>query len=93
MDLKKNYERIFGKIEPLKKESTFVMTPDDKKRFNKISMIMARKYPNAPITLREGFVYLGYKKLEPIEDFLKRSSLNINETVRAFSVSGKKGLV
>ncbi len=54
---------------------------------------MARKYPNAPITLREGFVYLGYKKLESIEHFLKRSSLNINETVRSFSISGKKGLV
>ena len=93
MDLKKNYERLFGKIKPLKTESTFVMTADNKKRFNNISMNMARKYPNAPITLKEGFVYLGYKKLEPIEDFLKRSSLNINETIRSFSVSGKKGLL
>jgi len=93
MDLKKNYERMFGKIKPLEAESTFVMTQDNKKRFNNISVSLARKYPNAPITLREGFVYLGYKKLESIEDFLKRSSLNINETVRAFSVSGKKGLV
>jgi len=93
MDLKKNYERMFGKIEPLKTEVAFVMTPDNKKRFNTISVNLARKYPNAPITLREGFVYLGYKKLESIEAFLNRSSLNINETVRSFSVSGKKGLV
>tara|TARA_R110000868_G_scaffold320909_4_gene581928 strand:+ start:9332 stop:9613 length:282 start_codon:yes stop_codon:yes gene_type:complete len=93
MDLKKNYERLFGKIKPLKTESNFVMTADNKKKFNTISTNMARKYPNAPITLREGFVYLGYKKLESIENFLKRSSLNINETVRSFSISGKKGLV
>lgn len=93
MDLKKNYERMFGKIKPLKTESTFSMSIDDRKKFNKISMNMAKKYPNSPITLKEGYVYLGYKKLEPIKDFLNRTSLNINEIVRSFCVSGKKGLL
>jgi hypothetical protein len=93
MDLKKNYERMFGKIKPVKTETKTELTEAEKIKFNNISVGMARKFPNAPITLREGFVYLGYKKLEPIHDFLKRSSLNINETVRSFSLSGKKGLL
>ncbi len=29
MDLKKNYERMFGKIKPLKTESAFVLTVND----------------------------------------------------------------
>lgn len=93
MDLKKNYERMFGKIKPLQDNKPFVMTEEHKKRFNTISGIIARKYPNAAITIKEGYVYVGYKKFETVEKFLQRSSLNIQESIRAISMSGKKGLL
>jgi len=93
MDLKKNYERLFGKMKPVVKSEPFVMTEEQKKRFTNISGIIARKYPNAALTIKEGFVYVGYKKFEPIEKFLQRSSLNIQESIRTINLSGKKGLL
>lgn len=93
MDLKKNYERFFGKMQKPEEKKTFVMNESQKNRFANISKTMAEKYPNAALTIKDGLVYVGYKKLEPVETFLLRSSVAIQETVRAFSASGKKGLL
>lgn len=93
MNLKENYERFFGKIEESKQEKKVVLNEDQKQRFINLSKICAQKYPNAPLTLKEGYVWIGYKKLELYEKFMTRTSLNIQELVRSFSVSGKRGLV
>lgn len=90
--LKENYERFFGKIEPKEIEKVN-LTEQQKQRFTNLSKLCSQKYPHAPLTLKEGWVWIGSKKLEPIEKFNKRSSINIQEMVRSFSVSGKKGLL
>lgn len=93
MDLKKNYERLFGKMKPVEKKEDFVLSEVQKTRFNNLSTILGKKYPNAALTIKEGFVYVGYKKFQTVEEFLKRTSLNIQETIRSISVAGKKGLL
>lgn len=93
MNLQENYERFFGKIKPAEDRKEITLDEAQKTRFNNISNMLAKKYPNAPLTIREGYVYIGYKKFQLVEDFLKRTSLNIQETVRSISVSGKKGLI
>ena len=93
MNLKENYERFFGKIPETQKEKKTVLNESQKARFTNLSQSMRLKYPNAPLTLKEGYVWMGTKKLEPVEKFLTRSALQINEMVRSFSASGKRGLI
>lgn len=93
MNLKENYERFFGKMPEKQKEKKLVLTESQKARFTNLSHSMKLKYPNAPLTLKEGFVWMGSKKVEPIEIFLNRPALQINEMVRSFSMSNKKGLI
>lgn len=93
MDLKANYERLFGKIKQVEDKENFVMNEVQRKRFSNLSNILGKKYPNAALTIKEGYVFVGYKKFEDVEKFLSRTSLNIQETVRSISTSGKKGLL
>lgn len=93
MNLKENYERFFGKIEPQSDAGVQPLNESQKTRFQNLSHTLRLKYPNAPITLKNGFVWLGNKKVELVQDFLKRSSLQIHEMVRSFSASGKTGLI
>lgn len=93
MNLKENYERFFGKIEPKREIEKTQLTEQQKQRFTNISKLCAQKYPHAPLTLKEGWVWIGSKKLENIEEFNKRSSINIQELVRSFQLSGKKGVI
>lgn len=88
-----NYERFFGAPKIITEHKVVKLSEEQTNRLSNLSRSMALKYPNAPITLREGFVYFGYKKVEPVETFLNRSALTITEMVRSFSNSGKKGLV
>lgn len=94
MNLAENYKRFFkqdlsAKTEPEKAK----LDEKAKQRFSNLSKILSGKYPNAPMTLKEGYVFFGSKKIEPVQEFLKKSSLQIQEAVRVFSNSGKKGLI
>lgn len=93
MNLKENYERFFGKIEDKKIEKPIQLNEAMKQRFSNLSSALSMKYPNAPLTIKNGHVYVGYKKIEETTKFLSRSALNIQELVRSISNSGKKGLV
>lgn len=93
MNLKENYERFFGKIPESQKQPKVILSESQKARFTNLSHSMRLKYPNAPLTLKEGYVWMGSKKVEPVETFLNRSSLQINEMVRSFAASGKRGLI
>ena len=94
MNLKENFERFFKtKLEDKKEQKHSKLTESQLNRFSNIAKVMAIKYPNAPLTLKEGYVWMGSKKVEPIETFLNRSSLQINEMVRSFAASGKRGLI
>lgn len=93
MKLKENYERFFGKIEPIKEETSQPLNESVKAKFSKIATLLAKKYPNAPLTIKEGFVWMGSKKVELAEKFLSRSSSNIHEMVRSFSNSQSRRLI
>ncbi len=94
MNLKENFERFFKtKLEDKKEQKHSKLTESQLNRFSNIAKVMAIKYPNAPLTLKEGYVWMGNKKVEPIESFLSKSGPTIQEEVRSFSNSGKKGLL
>jgi len=93
MDLKENYKRFFGEINQPKAEPITKLTAEQRQRFDNLSRTLALKYPNAPLTLREDWVYVGYKKLEKVQPFLTRSALQIQEQIRSISVSNKTGLL
>jgi len=93
MNLKENYERFFGKIETKTEVQKTTLTDSEKQRFTNLSKILSGKYPNAPLTIKEGNVWIGSKRVGPASEFLKKTSLQIQEQVRVFSNSGKKGLI
>lgn len=93
MNLKENYERFFGKIETKTEIQQAKLTESEKQRFVNLSKILSGKYPNAPLTIKEGNVWIGSKKIGSASEFLKKTSLQIQEQVRVFSNSGKKGLL
>ncbi len=93
MNLKENYERFFGKIPENEKQKQTILSESQKAKFTNLCQSMKFKYPNAPLTLKEGYVWMGSKKVEPVETFINRSALQINEMVRSFSASGKRGLI
>lgn len=94
MNLKKNYERFFKQnLSEQKQIEKVNLDEKQKQRFANLSKILSGKYPHAPMTLKEGFVYFGSKKVERVETFLTKTSLQIQEAVRVFSNSGKKGLL
>lgn len=93
MNLKENYQRFFGKLESKPEIEKTELTEAQKQRFSNLSKILSGKYPNAPMTIREGYVWFGNRKIEEVAKFLKKSSLQIQEQVRVFSNSGKKGLL
>ena len=85
-NLKENYERFFGKMSETKEPTKSVkLTEVQKKKWSDLNHILSKKYPNVPLTIREGYVYAGYKKLEPVNEFLTKSSLAIQEQVRVLS--------
>ena len=93
MNLKENYERFFKtKLDEKTEPEKANLTSDQKQRFANLSKILSGKFPHAPMTIKEGFVWFGYKKIEKIEDFLKKTNVQIHEQVRSFSNSGKTGL-
>ena len=102
-DLKANFERFF-KTELKDKQSlneskqstkpkVEKLTDEQKTRFSNLSRKLAINYPNAFLTIKEGFVWMGAKKVEPANVFLNRSAAVIQEMVRSFSNSGKPGLL
>ena len=93
MDLKKNYERFFKqKLEENKTTQPKVkLTEEQKNRFANLSKNLGQRYPNAPLKIFEGNVWMANKKVEPVDKFLNRSALQIQEMVRSFSVSRKNG--
>lgn len=93
MSLKNNYERFFGKMSEKPISDVKVITEQQKQKFSNLSNLCAQKYPHAPLTLKEGYVWMGSKKVEPLEQFLSRSSLQIQEMVRSFSNSNSKRLL
>ena len=93
MNLKENYERFFGRLETRKSEKIEKLSEEQKKKFMNLSRVLADKYPNAPMTIKEGYMWVGARKVEPANKFLNRTSLEIQEFVRSFSMSGKKGLL
>lgn len=92
MNLKENYERFFGKMNS-DEDTGFALTESQLNRFSNLSRTLGQKYPNAPLTLKEGFVFMGRKKVQPASEFLKKSGMEIQEMVRVFSSSGKTGLL
>lgn len=94
MNLKENYERFFkSKLNEEPKQEIKSSTIEQKQRFQKLVKICANRYPNAPITLKEGWVWLGGKKYQKFEDFMQKTSLQIQESVRSFSNSQSKRLL
>ena len=92
MDLKKNYERFFGKITEQKTEKPKPLSKEQLTKFSNITKNLALKFPNAPLRLFEGYVYAGSIKLESAESFLKKSNVQIQEQIRVISNSKKRGL-
>lgn len=91
--LQENYKRFFGNIDKPKEKSFEKLNESDKSRFTTISKVCATKYPNAPLTIKEGYVWIGNKKYEPVSQFMKKTSLEIQEMVRSFSNSQSKRLI
>ena len=89
MNFKENYERFFGSMPITKDTKVQPLTEDQKYKWSTLNQILSKKYPNIPLTIREGYVYMAGKKTEPIESFLNKTSLAIQEQVRVLSV--KKG--
>lgn len=92
-NFKANYERFFGKIETKEEFEIQPLTESEKTKFTNLSQILARKYPNAPLTIKDGYVWAGSKKIEEASKFIGKSSLTIQEQIRTISNSGKKGLI
>jgi hypothetical protein len=92
MSLKENYERFFGNLSEQQNNNEKVSS-NVKAKFSNVANAMAKKYPNAPLTLKEGYVWMGNKKVEPAKTFMNRSSLSIHEMVRSFSNSQSKKLI
>lgn len=92
MSLKENYERFFGNLSEQKNNNEKVSS-NIKAKFSNVASVMAKKYPNAPLTLKEGYVWMGNKKVEPVTTFVNRNSLSIHEMVRSFSNSQSKKLI
>lgn len=103
-DLKKNFERFFKtelkdkqnlneSTQPNRNGKVERLTDEQKTRFSNISRKLAINYPNAFLTIKEGFIWMGAKKIEPANVFLNRSGVQIQEMVRSFSNSGKTGLL
>ena len=88
MLLKEKYERLFRT-----KLTENQQVLESNTRFQNLAKICAQKYPNAPMTLKEGWVWLGGKKYEKFEDFMQKTSLQIQESVRSFSNSQSKRLL
>jgi hypothetical protein len=87
MNLKENYERFFGKMSQTSQPTkSTTLTEDQKQKWLTLSNTLGRKYPNVPLTIREGFVYVGNKKFEDVVTFLSKSSLTIQEQVRSLSL-------
>lgn len=94
MNLKENYERFFKqKLEEKKEVKSTKLTESEKVRFENLVKVLSRKYPAAPLSIREGHVFFGFKKIETTEKFFSRKSLQIQEMVRSFANSNKKGLI
>lgn len=89
MNLKENYERFFGTMPSTKQSKVQSLNEDQKYKWSTLNQILSKKYPNVPLTIREGYVYMAGKKSEPVESFLNKTSLAIQEQVRVLSV--KKG--
>jgi hypothetical protein len=93
MNLKENYERFFGKMDEPEQKKNPIISEDVRGRFAYVATIMAKKYPNAPLTIKEGYVWMGGKKVEPAAEFVSRPSQTIHEMVRSFSNSQSKRLL
>ena len=86
MNLKENYERFFGSMPNVEQKKVQPLTEDQKYKWSTLNQILSKKYPNVPLTMREGYVYIAGKKTEPIGTFLNKTSLAIQEQVRVLSV-------
>ena len=93
MNLGENYRRFFKEKLEDKKDENISLNESQMNRFANLSRSLAQKYPRAPLTLKNGFVWMGNKKVERADNCLKRSGLAIQEMVRVFSNSGKIGLI
>lgn len=85
MNLKENYERFFGTMPTTVQAKVQPLTEEQKLKWSTLNQILSKKYPNVPLTMREGYVYMAGKKTETVETFFNKSSLAIQEQVRVLS--------
>lgn len=85
MNLKENYKRFFGAMSTTVQSKVQPLTEEQKLKWSTLNQILSKKYPNVPLTMREGYVYMAGKKTESTETFFNKSSLAIQEQVRVLS--------
>ena len=69
------------------------LTEEQKTRFSNLARVCMNHFPNVPLTIKEGWVWIGRKKYENAESFLSKTSIQIQEKVRQESVNQARPLI
>jgi hypothetical protein len=91
MNLKENYERLFGKMivenklgQRIKQSTPNSLTEKEQLRFSNIQKSFQHQYPNKQLRLREGFVIVDNMIVERMETFFKKNNAQISLTLKQY---------
>jgi hypothetical protein len=91
VNLKENYERLFGKMIVENKLGQRIKTPvanslteKEQLRFSNIQKSFQHQYPNKQLRLREGFVIVDNMIVERMETFFKKNNAQISLTLKQY---------
>ena len=92
MNLKENYERLFGKMEtmdrlghtqPTNKTVPVKLTESEISKWNKIHRAFQSTYPSRALTQRYGSVYIDDRLVENVAAFLKLDNKTIVNKIKS----------
>jgi hypothetical protein len=91
VNLKENYERLFGKMIVENKLGQRIKTPvanslteKEQLRFSNIQKSFQHQYPNKQLRLREGFIIVDNMIVERMETFFKKNNAQISLTLKQY---------
>ncbi len=91
MNLKENYERLFGKMIVENKLGQRInatvqptLTEKEQLRFSNIQKSFQHQYPNKQLRLREGYVIVDNMIVERMETFFKKNNAQISTTLKQY---------
>lgn len=85
MKLSENYKRFFGSL-PTTPEPIKPLTEDQKTKWGNMNHVLGTKFPNVPLTIHEGKVYAGGKKMGLASEYLDKPFRTIHEEIRVLSL-------